>query len=172
MNLIIQAPDVSTTALKHLAMLSKSPNIGALQGFSHQVFILPDADIASKNAIAQFCEAEKCDFGFVNADSKLTDYKLLAMDMDSTLITIECIDEIADFVNKKAEVAAITEAAMRGEIDWPQSLRQRVALLAGLPASTLEAVFTQRLKLTPGAAQLASVAKAAGLKTMVVSGNQ
>ena len=170
LNLIIQAPDVSTAALKHLAMLSKARNIGAVQGFSHQVFSLSGADIDSKNAVAQFCEAEKCDFGFVNADSKLTDYKLLAMDMDSTLITIECIDEIADFINKKAEVAAITEAAMRGEIDWPQSLRQRVALLAGLPASTLEAVFTQRLKLTPGAAQLASVAKATGLKTMVVSG--
>ncbi len=170
MNLIIQAPDIATAALKHLHMLSKAANIGAVQGMVHQVFSLNGADIASKTAVAQFCEAEKLDFGFVPADSKLSDYKLLAMDMDSTLITIECIDEIADFINKKAEVAAITEAAMRGEIDWPQSLRQRVALLAGLPASTLETVYAQRLKLTPGAAKLVAAAQAAGLKTVVVSG--
>jgi phosphoserine phosphatase len=170
MNLIIQAPDIATAALKHLHMLSKATNIGAVQGMQYQVFCLSSADISTKTAVAQFCEAEKLDFGFVPADSKLSDYKLLAMDMDSTLITIECIDEIADFINKKTEVAAITEAAMRGEIDWPQSLRQRVALLAGLPASTLETVYEQRLKLTPGAAKLVAVAQAAGLKTMVVSG--
>ena len=169
-HLIIQAPDIATAALKHLHMLSKAANIGALQGMVHQVFCLSGADISTKTAVAQFCETEKLDFGFVDADKKLSDYKLLAMDMDSTLITIECIDEIADFINKKAEVAAITEAAMRGEIDWPQSLRQRVALLAGLPASTLETVYEQRLKLTPGASKLVAAAQAAGLKTVVVSG--
>ncbi len=169
-NLIIQAPDVATSALKHLYALSKAAKIEALQHSTHQVFCLTQADINSKAAVAQFCATEKLDFGFVDADVKLSDYKLLAMDMDSTLITIECIDEIADFINKKAEVAAITEAAMRGEIDWPQSLRQRVALLKGLPASTLETVYEQRLRLTPGASQLVAVAQAAGIKTLLVSG--
>jgi phosphoserine phosphatase len=92
------------------------------------------------------------------------------MDMDSTLITIECIDEIADFVGKKAEVAAVTEAAMRGEIDWPASLRQRVALLAGLDESALQEVYDQRLRLSPGAETLVAAAKDAGIYTLLVSG--
>ncbi len=169
-NLIIQAADVPTSALKHLHMLSKASNIGALQGIPHQAFSLNGAYIGTQHEVSQYCKSEKIDFGFIQSDTTLSDYKLLAMDMDSTLITIECIDEIADFINKKAEVAAITEAAMRGEIDWPQSLRQRVALLAGLPASTLETVYEQRLKLTPGATKLVAAAQAAGLKTVVVSG--
>jgi phosphoserine phosphatase len=92
------------------------------------------------------------------------------MDMDSTLITIECIDEIADFVGRKAEVAAITSAAMRGEIDWPTSLRQRVALLAGLDAQVLQRVFDERLTLSPGALELIAAAKAANVFTLLVSG--
>jgi phosphoserine phosphatase len=101
---------------------------------------------------------------------KLSEFRLLAMDMDSTLITIECIDEIADFVGKKAEVAAVTEAAMRGEIDWPASLRQRVALLAGLDESALQEVYDQRLRLSPGAETLVAAAKDAGIYTLLVSG--
>lgn len=101
---------------------------------------------------------------------KLSDFRLLAMDMDSTLITIECIDEIADYVGKKPEVAAVTAAAMRGEIDWPTSLRQRVALLAGLDQSALEQVYEQRLRLSPGAESLIAAAKRAGLFTLLVSG--
>jgi phosphoserine phosphatase len=91
--------------------------------------------------------------------------------MDSTLITIECVDEIADYVGRKAEVAAITEAAMRGEIaDYDESLRRRVALLAGLPESTLERVWSERVRLQPGAEALVAGLKAAGLFTLVVSG--
>jgi phosphoserine phosphatase len=101
---------------------------------------------------------------------KLSEFRLLAMDMDSTLITIECIDEIADFVGKKAEVAAVTEAAMRGEIDWPASLRKRVALLAGLDESALQEVYDQRLRLSPGAETLVAAAKDAGIYTLLVSG--
>lgn len=100
----------------------------------------------------------------------LDTFRLIAMDMDSTLITIECIDEIADFAGKKAEVAAVTAAAMRGEIDWPTSLRQRVAALAGLDADVLRQVFDERLQLTPGADALIAAAKRAGIKLMVVSG--
>lgn len=100
----------------------------------------------------------------------LAAFRLLAMDMDSTLITIECIDEIADFVGKKAEVAAVTAAAMRGEIDWPTSLRQRVAVLAGLDAKVLQTVYDERLRLTPGAETLVAAAQSAGVYTLLVSG--
>ena len=102
---------------------------------------------------------------------KLADYKLIAFDMDSTLINIECIDEIADAVGRKAEVAAITEAAMRGEItDFKDSLRRRVALLQGVTVADLEAVKRDRLQLNPGAAALVAACKAAGLKVLLVSG--
>jgi phosphoserine phosphatase len=102
---------------------------------------------------------------------RLSDYKLIAFDMDSTLINIECIDEIADAVGRKAEVAAITEATMRGEIaDFKESLRRRVALLKGVTIADLEAVYTRRLQLNPGAAELVAACKAAGLKVLLVSG--
>lgn len=120
--------------------------------------------------IPKLCAAEKLDFAYIPAGRRLSDYGLLAMDMDSTLITIECIDEVADFAGKKAEVSAITESAMRGEIDYTESLKRRVALLAGLPDSTLQRVFDERLRLSPGARELLAAARAAGLKTMVVSG--
>ncbi|MDZ4102924.1 MAG: phosphoserine phosphatase SerB [Hydrogenophaga sp.] len=102
---------------------------------------------------------------------KLSDFKLIAFDMDSTLISIECVDEIADAVGKKAEVAAITEAAMRGEIaDYKDSLRQRVALLRGVTVADMEQVYTERLRINPGAAELIKACKAAGLKVLLVSG--
>ena len=102
---------------------------------------------------------------------KLSDFKLIAFDMDSTLINIECVDEIADAVGRKAEVAAITEASMRGEIpDFKESLRRRVALLKGVTVADMEAVIVQRLQLNPGAATLVAACKAAGLKVLLVSG--
>jgi phosphoserine phosphatase len=102
---------------------------------------------------------------------KLSDFKLIALDMDSTLINIECVDEIADAAGRKAEVAAITEAAMRGEItDYKESLRQRVALLEGVPVTALHEVYERRLRLNPGAETLVRAAQAAGLKTLLVSG--
>lgn len=101
----------------------------------------------------------------------LADYGLAAFDMDSTLITIECIDEIAREVGRYAEVAAITEAAMRGEIaDYAESLRQRVALLQGVPAESLERVYAERLQLNPGVEAFVAACRAAGLKTLLVSG--
>ncbi|MDM0072970.1 phosphoserine phosphatase SerB [Variovorax sp. J2P1-59] len=101
----------------------------------------------------------------------LADFKLIAFDMDSTLINIECIDEIADAVGKKAEVAAITEATMRGEIkDFKESLRRRVALLKGVPVAALQQVYDERLHLNPGAEQLVAACKTAGLKVLLVSG--
>ena len=99
------------------------------------------------------------------------DFKLIAFDMDSTLINIECIDEVADAAGRKAEVAAITEAAMRGEIaDYKDSLRQRVALLRGVPVAALTQVYEERLRLNPGAQTLVQACQQAGLKTLLVSG--
>jgi phosphoserine phosphatase len=101
----------------------------------------------------------------------LNAFRVIAFDMDSTLINIECIDEIADAAGRKAEVAAITEAAMRGEItDFKDSLRRRVALLKGVPAGALQEVYDQRLAPNPGAVELMAAARAAGLKTLLVSG--
>ncbi len=101
----------------------------------------------------------------------LSDFKLIALDMDSTLINIECVDEIADAAGRKAEVAAITDAAMRGEItDYKESLRRRVALLKGVSMAHMEEVYTQRLRLNPGAQELVAACKKAGLRILLVSG--
>ncbi|SFE22718.1 phosphoserine phosphatase SerB [Paracidovorax konjaci] len=102
---------------------------------------------------------------------RLSDFKLIAFDMDSTLINIECVDEIADAAGRKAEVAAITEAAMQGLItDYKESLRQRVALLKGVDVAHMESVFRDRLRFNPGAQALIDAARAAGLTTLLVSG--
>jgi phosphoserine phosphatase len=102
---------------------------------------------------------------------RLGDFKLIAFDMDSTLINIECVDEIADAVGMKEEVAAITEAAMRGEIaDYKESLRRRVALLQGVTVADMERVYTERLQLNPGAERLVQACKVAGMKILLVSG--
>ena len=104
-------------------------------------------------------------------DLKLADFRLIAFDMDSTLINIECIDEIADAAGLKAEVAAITEATMRGEItDFKESLRRRVALLKGVSVASMEQVYRERLQLNPGAAELVAACKKAGMKVLLVSG--
>ncbi|OYT88404.1 MAG: phosphoserine phosphatase SerB [Burkholderiales bacterium PBB6] len=101
----------------------------------------------------------------------LSRFKLVAFDMDSTLINIECIDEIADAAGRKAEVAAITEAAMRGEItDFKDSLRRRVALLKGVPEQALAEVYARKLQLNPGVDIFVRACQAAGLKTLLVSG--
>ena len=102
---------------------------------------------------------------------KLSNFKLIAFDMDSTLINIECIDEIADAAGRKAEVAAITEAAMRGEItDFKDSLRRRLVLLEGVNVASMEAVYLERLQINPGAKTLIDTCKAAGMKVLLVSG--
>ena len=102
---------------------------------------------------------------------KLADFGLIAFDMDSTLINIECVDEIAAAAGRKEEVAAITESAMRGEIaDYKDSLRRRVALLAGIGVHSMEEVYTHRLQLNPGALELVGTCKAAGMKVLLVSG--
>ena len=111
------------------------------------------------------------DLCFLKPDLVPQDIRVLAMDMDSTLINIECIDEIADFTGKKSAVAEITEATMRGEIkDFQESLRKRVALLEGVHADALESVYRERLRPNPGAAELLAGAHERGIYTLLVSG--
>lgn len=167
-NLIIQGQDVATQDLKRLYAITEASNIERIGDMS---FRLPNANIRRREDVARHCDAAQLDFAFVPVRTCWADLKLIAMDMDSTLINIECLDEIADFAGKKAEVSAITEAAMRGEIaDWKESFRQRVALLAGLDASVMERVRTERLQLNPGAMELVAQAKAVNIKLMLVSG--
>lgn len=127
-------------------------------------------DDAQRQSLATAALAAKVDITYDAGQRKLSDFKLVAMDMDSTLITIECIDEIADMQGLKAEVSEITEAAMRGELDFSASLKRRVALLKGLEASALERVYEERLQLSLGAEKMLKAVQQAGMKTLLVSG--
>ena len=167
MNLIIQGKDIPTPSLKHLAKLTSAT---AIEAISSTAFKLASADESLRPDVAAFCDAQALDCGWVPAERRISDFGLLVMDMDSTLITIECIDEIADIQGLRPQVSAITEAAMRGEIDFAESLRQRVSLLAGLDQSALQRVYDERLKLSPGAETLLATLQAAGIKTLLVSG--
>jgi phosphoserine phosphatase len=166
-NLIIQGEDIFTQDLKQLTKLSGATRI---ENIAAEAFRLVDADPSTKATVANHCERAKLDFAFVPENQHLKKFGLLVMDMDSTLITIECIDEIADMQGIKPQVAAITASAMRGEIDFAQSLTRRVALLKGLDESALQRVYDERLQLTPGAEKLLTKVKAAGIKTLLVSG--
>jgi phosphoserine phosphatase len=111
-----------------------------------------------------------CDVSKLSEQFNGEQVRLLVTDMDSTLISIECIDEIADMLGIKPQVSAITEAAMRGELDFEESLTQRVALLKGLPIDKLQRVYDERLRLNPGAEDLISYLKKANIKLALVSG--
>jgi len=141
-----------------------------IEHFADTAFRITGADPSAKAAVAEHCARACLDWGFVEEGRTLADFAILAMDMDSTLICIECIDEIADFAGRKKEVAEVTAAAMRGEIDWPESLRRRVKALAGLDESALERVYAERLRFNPGAEKLIAAARRSGLKTLLVSG--
>ncbi len=171
-DLIIQGEDIASADLRALHAMASANGIERIEHVAHQAFRLAQADGNTdiRAAIKKHCETAQLDFAFVPSARKFSDIGLLAMDMDSTLITIECIDEIADFIGKKAEVSVVTASAMRGEIDWPESLRRRVALLAGLEESALQHVYDQRLKLSPGATALIAAAKKHGIKLLLVSG--
>jgi phosphoserine phosphatase len=165
MQLVIQGAEIETRDLKELAKLTSA---SAIDRLSATAFRLRGAQPAA--GIAELCATAKLDHGFVPEGRRLTDFRLLVMDMDSTLITMETIDELADMVNIKAEVAAITERAMRGEIEYDQSLRERLALLKGLDESALQRVYDERLKFSPGAERMLEKVRAAGIKTLLVSG--
>lgn len=168
MNLVIQGGALPTFLLERIV---SATGADAVEPRPPQVVRLKGATrTAEFDALIPLIEAEKLDWAFTAADRKLSDFGLICFDMDSTLITIECIDELADFAGKKAEVSAVTEAAMRGEIDYRESLRRRLALLAGLDARVLARVFGERLLLSPGARELLEACQNAGLRTAILSG--
>jgi phosphoserine phosphatase len=165
MNLVAQGAAMTAAQAMELARLAGSTRVVKIAEHAWRIHNAAPAD-----GIALFCENARIDFAFVPEGRRFADLKLLAMDMDSTLINIECIDELGDFAGRKAEVAAITAQAMRGELDYPQSLKKRVAVLAGLDESVLERVYAERLRLTPGAEALIAECKAHGMKLLLVSG--
>lgn len=167
MNLILQSLTADITSLRRIASLVTPQQIIELS--PHCVRCV-DITFSEQEKLNQLAYQEQVDVYWSTSTKKLTDFKLLAMDMDSTLITIECIDEIADMQGLKPQVAAITEAAMRGEIAFAESLTRRVALLKGLPASALQRVYDERLNFSLGAEKLVHAVQSAALKTLLVSG--
>lgn len=166
MNLILQATrDIPAEQLTHLQQLTRAQHSTKI---ALGVWCLHDAQ--NHADLSAYCFVHALDFGFVPAARKLSDFGLLVMDMDSTLINIECIDEIADMQGLKAQVAEITEAAMRGELDFAESLRRRVALLKGLDEAALQRVYDERLQLNAGAEKMLAVLTQCGIKTLLVSG--
>src|SRR5713226_1831503 len=162
--LVIQGEEVETPDLKKIAKLSGSTRI---EGIGNNAFRLHD--YKTQEGVAEYCANAKLDFAFISQPRKLSDFGLAAMDMDSTLITIECIDEIADIRGIKPQVAAITASAMRGEIEYHESLRRRLALLEGLDETALQRVYEERLKLSPGAERMLGRLRSLGIKTLLVS---
>jgi phosphoserine phosphatase len=167
-DLVVQGFDIGTPELKELARLTGASGIVSLQRAATQAFRL-ELPI-EPSPIVPFCSGARFDCGMVPRDQTLDRVRLVAMDMDSTLITIECIDEIAAVIGIKPQVSAITASAMRGEIDFRESLTQRVALLAGLEVSALQRVYDERLRLSPGAERMLAGFKRVGAKTLLVSG--
>ena len=169
MDLILQGLSTQRGVIEQIAHLARTRVVVALgehayrcEGISYNDEVKAQIDVAAW--------AAHLDYAFIERGRSLSDFKLVAMDMDSTLITIECIDEIADMQGLKPQVAEITEAAMRGEIEFRESLLRRVALLKGLNAGALQRVYDERLKLSPGAERMLDKIKAAGMKTLLVSG--
>ena len=165
MNLVIQGVEIETRDLKELAKLVSAEGIQRITGTAFRLLAAREAE-----EVADYCEERQLDFAWVPEHRRLRDFGLFVTDMDSTLINIECIDELAALHGVGPQVAEITEAAMRGELDFGESLTRRVALLEGLDEGALELVFRQRLRLNPGAEALLRGLRQAGVRTVLVSG--
>src|SRR5260370_19924979 len=164
-NLILQGPALEQGHIDEAARMTRATSA---QRIAPRAYRLTSA--FQEKSLAAWCEAREIDHAFVPEGRRFADLKLLALDMDSTLITVECIDELGELAGKKREVAAITAQAMRGEIDYTESLRRRVALLQGLEESALGRVYDERLLLTPGAEGLLSACKRHRVQLLLVSG--
>ncbi len=165
-HLIIQG-SVPAPKLAELATLSHARPAQPLQT---NAWCLPHANPDSQPEVASWCAAHQLDYAFIPSQRKPSDFGLIAMDMDSTLIAVECIDEVGDMLGIKPQIAAITQASMRGDMEFAESLTRRVALLAGLDIHFLEQVYQERVQLNPGAETLIERARALGIKTLLVSG--
>jgi phosphoserine phosphatase len=167
--LVLQGPQADQATLARIAQLAKPASTTAIHAHALRCDgfeFTPEL----KEQVEAAAHAAQVDATFIDAGRTLADFGLVAMDMDSTLITIECIDEIADMQGLKPQVSSITEAAMRGELDFSESLKRRVALLAGLPVEALGRVYEERLRISLGGEAMLQAVQAAGLKTLLVSG--
>lgn len=169
MNLVVQGAQVTAADASQLAAICGAKSIEQVAETAWRLRDVTKSD-ESSHRIWAHCQAHSLDHAWVPAGRRFSDLRLLAMDMDSTLITIECIDEIGGMLGIKPRIAAITERAMRGEIDFPESLRQRVGLLAGLGIDALDRVYAEKLRLSPGAERLVRHAQGLGIRTLLVSG--
>jgi len=165
LNLVVQGPGLTPQQVDELAGLAGTKKIDRI---SRTAFRL--RGVNREDSLAAWCEARRVDHAWMPEGRRFADLGLLAMDMDSTLITVECIDELGDLAGRRDEIAAITAQAMRGEIDYPESLRRRVGLLAGLQQSALNRVYEERVQLTPGAQRLIAACKAHSVRLLLVSG--
>lgn len=169
-HLVVQSPGLTVEHAEQIAALAQAQGVARISATAARLLDVQHDDATRVDVVA-WAERHGIDTAFVPAGLKLAQCKVLAMDMDSTLINIECIDEIAGVAGVKDKVSEITEAAMRGEIkDFSESLRRRVALLKDVPAEALEQVYTEKLRLNPGAERLITTAQAAGIKVLLVSG--
>jgi phosphoserine phosphatase len=168
LDLVVQAPLVLREDLEILRLLTGAQGVEPIERAACDAYRLHEPRDSA--GVAEACGAAGYDFAFVPRERTLERVRLVAMDMDSTLITIECIDEIAAIRGIREQVAAITAAAMRGEIDFRASLVRRVALLEGLPVDVLARVYEERLRLSPGASRLFEMLQLIGAKTLLVSG--
>ncbi len=164
-SLILQGPRLTQEKARQLASALQ----GTLRPGAHALRLdIPQA--ITREKLTDLREAADFDINILPGDFQPDRVRLFITDMDSTLINIECVDEIADFTGLKPQVAAITESAMRGEIDFETSLQQRVSLLKGVPAAVLDQVYAQRLRLNPGAETLLAGLRERGIRTALVSG--
>lgn len=172
MDLVLQGPALSAEALDTFKVVCNPARITtALPVPPAARCVDVPSDPETRRAVAGLADYWKLDAAFIEPGLRLADFRLLAMDMDSTLINIESLDEVAAYAGKGEAVAAITEAAMRGEItDYAESLRRRVAMLEGVEAALIDRVYEEKLRLNPGARELVAAAQSAGLKTLLVSG--
>ncbi len=164
--LVLQAPHLDSARVTELAILAASEPVTPVDGIAR----LAAANPERRELVLERANRLGVDANYVDSGRRFADFGLIVSDMDSTLITIECIDEIADMQGLKPQVAAITARSMRGELDFSQSLRERVALLAGLPESALARVYEERLQLMAGARELLAACREHGVKFMLVSG--
>jgi phosphoserine phosphatase len=171
MDLLVQGPILQSEdrglVLRELETLTGTKAIPTVDGRGARLRLHGEAEAALTAARALHIPA---DLALVPAERRLGDFRILAMDMDSTLITIECIDELAELAGIGPRVASVTARAMRGEIPFAESLRLRAGLLANLPVTALEKVYAERLELSEGAEALIAAARAAGLCLVLVSG--
>jgi phosphoserine phosphatase len=169
MNLVVQGafqgPRLAQDEISQLVALTGANHVVTLGACAWRL-----TGVAPRHEVEPWCAQRGLDFAWVPDERRLADLRLLALDMDSTLITIESIDEMGDVLGIRERVEAVTAAAMRGEIDYPESLRRRVALLAGLEEQALEQILEERVHLSPGAEQLVARCRKSGIRTLLVSG--